>query len=43
MLAGSPVKWTSTLSVREMMEEQLRRVDILRIADVHTRNWELIY
>lgn len=43
MLAGAPVSFTSTKSVRELMEEELRRVDTLRIADIHTRNWSLVY
>jgi 2',3'-cyclic-nucleotide 2'-phosphodiesterase/3'-nucleotidase len=43
MLAGAPVSFKSTKSVRELMEEELRRVDTLRIADIHTRNWSLVY
>jgi 2',3'-cyclic-nucleotide 2'-phosphodiesterase/3'-nucleotidase len=43
MLAGSPVSYRSTQSVRELMEDELRRMDVLRIADVHTRNWKLVY
>ncbi|MDP2226553.1 MAG: 5'-nucleotidase C-terminal domain-containing protein [Moraxellaceae bacterium] len=41
MLAGSPVTWRSDVSVKLMLENELSRVDTLRIEDIHTVNWKL--
>ncbi len=43
MLADAPMKWKSDISVKQMLEEELTRVDTLRIADIHTVNWKLRY